>query len=145
MLYRGLLPLVALVVLANCGGEAPPHAGQPTPQAQSMQAMRTDIDVVSAFTRGSATQSQAETAAGDLVAWSGRLGVLFPPSEAPQQYVDLTREMAVGAPAAIRSTSEPLLVAVKTGDRQASSEQLARTKRDGCGFCHLKPTLGYQP
>jgi hypothetical protein len=138
MFHRGGFLISALLLLANCGGEAP-HAGQPTPQAESMQRMRADIDTIRAFAAGSSAQSNAQGAASDLVAWSGKIGDLFPPSEAPQQYVDMTREMAAGAPAAMASVSAPLLAAVKTGNRQATGVQLARTEHDGCGYCHLSP------
>jgi hypothetical protein len=138
MFYRGRLLVIVLPFLANCESQTP-HAGQPTPQAQSMQRMRADVDTIHAFAQGSSAQSDAESAANDLVAWSGRIGELFPPSEAPHQYVDMTPEMAAGAPAALRGASEPLLAAVKTGDRQATGEQLARTEHDGCGYCHLTP------
>jgi hypothetical protein len=138
MFNRGLVLCVALLpLLANCGGSAP-HAGQPTPQAESMQRMRADIELVRAYVNGSASQSDGESAASDLVAWSGKMGQLFPASEA-QKYVDLTPAMAAGAPAAMTGATEALLAAVKSADRPAAGQQLAHTEHNGCGFCHLTP------
>ena len=66
------------------------------------------------------------------------MGDLFPPFEA-QKYVDFTPDMAAGAPRAMGTTSEALLVAVKKGNRQATGEQLVQTEQKGCGFCHVTP------
>jgi hypothetical protein len=33
-------------------------------------------------------------------------------------------------------TAGALLETVRTGNRRATGEQLVRTERDGCGFCH---------
>ena len=130
--------LAAVPIVGSCAEEAP-HAGQPTPQAQSMRIMRADVDTIRAFAQGGTPAFEAEKAAKDLVAWSGKIGDLFPPDEAPKQYLYMSSAMASGAPAALRGTTEPLLATVKTGDRAATSEQLARTQHDGCGYCHLQP------
>lgn len=128
---------VALLMLAGCSPSAP-HAGQPTVQGQSMERMRATVDAIRAFARGDTSQAQAEQAATELVSWSGRMGELFPPSEAAQ-YVGLTPEVARSAPATMLRTSEALLNAVRTGNRQVTGEQLALTEHNGCGACHRQP------
>ena len=130
--------LAALPIFGSCAQEAP-HAGQPTAQAQSMRIMRADVDTIRAFVGGSTSGPEAEKAANDLVAWSNKIGELFPPDEAPKQYLYMTSAMASGAPGALRGTTVPLLAAVKTGDRATTGEQLVRTEHDGCGYCHLQP------
>jgi hypothetical protein len=104
-----------------------------------LRLMRADVNTIRAFVHGSVAKPAAQNAATDLVAWSGRIGELFPPDEAPKQYADMTPAMANGAPAAMRGATEPLLAAVKSGSPEAAGEQLARTEHDGCGYCHLQP------
>lgn len=103
-----------------------------------MRQMRADIELVRSYVNGAASQSDAASAANDLVAWGGKMATLFPPSEAGK-YVDFTPAMAAGAPAAMSGTSASLVAAVKTGDRQSAAAQLTRTEHDGCGYCHLTP------
>jgi hypothetical protein len=67
------------------------------------------------------------------------MGQLFPPDTAPKLYPDLTAEMARNAPAAMRTTTEQLLAAVKTGDRREVRRRLSEVERDGCGLCHRSP------
>lgn len=128
---------IALLALAGCNAP-PPHAGQQTMQGQSMARMLATVEALRAYARGEGGQPEAQNAAAELVAWSGRMGELFPPGEAAR-YVDMSPEMARAAPTAMLDTSRRLFDAVRTGNRQAAGSQLARTERDGCGACHLRP------
>ena len=134
-----LLVCAVLPALSSCGQTgAAPHAGQPTIQGQSMQLMLADIDQIRAFVYGgNSTQADAEKAAVDLVSWSHRMGELFPPGQASADYVDMDPARVQDAPEAMASTAERLLAMVRTGKRPAIGDQLARTEKDGCGFCHL--------
>lgn len=131
-----LLACAALPLLASCN-PAPPHAGQPTQQGQSMQRMLADVQVIRAYVYGSGAQSDAESAANDLTAWAQRLPELFPPGKASREYVDMSPARATAAPATLSRTSQQLLLATRTGDRQSIGDQLGRTEREGCGACHL--------
>jgi hypothetical protein len=102
-----------------------------------MQLMLADIEQIRSFVYGSSTQADANKAAIDLVSWSQRMAVLFPPGQTSQDYVDMSPERVRGAPAAMARTADLLLTAVRTGQRPAVGDQLAQTERDGCGVCHL--------
>jgi len=136
--FLGVLGIVLLAV-TGCAPRTPPNAGQPTIQGQSMQRMLANIETVRAYVRRNATKQEAERAADELISWSARMGELFPPAVAPQQYVDMTPEMARDAPRAMTSHATALSLAVRTAPIPAVSEQLERTERDGCGFCHRRP------
>ena len=128
----------AVLFIGSCGGVgSPSHVGQPTIQGQSMQLMLADINQLRGFVYGSGTQSEAESAANDLVSWSDRMAELFPPGQSSVDYVDMSSERARNAPAAMARTARLLLTAVRTGRRSAIGDQLRLTERDGCGFCHL--------
>jgi len=101
-----------------------------------MQHMLADLDQIRAYAYGSGSQKDAESAAVDLTSWSQRIGELFPPGQASTEYVDMSYERARDAPAAMRSSADRLLAAVRTGKPPTVSKQVAATERDGCGFCH---------
>jgi hypothetical protein len=126
--------LAALLLLAACAERAP-HAGQPTPQAQSMQRMLADVQMLRAFAHGQADHGAANAAVDDLLRQSDLITPLFPP-ETAAQYVDLTPETARGGTAAMRAVVEPLQVAVRGGDQTRAGMLLAQVERDGCGYCH---------
>ncbi len=134
-----LLVCATLSCLAGCAGTgASPHAGEPTPQGQSMQLMLADVDQIRSFLYGgNATQADAEKAATDLLSWSHRMAELFPAGQASTDYVDMDPARVSGAPEAMTRTAEQLLAAVRTGQRPAIGDRLAQTERIGCGFCHL--------
>ncbi len=132
-----LLVCAALPLLGSCAGPNAPHAGQPTVQGQSMERMLSDVLAIRTYVYGSGNQSDAEQAALDLTTWSRRMTELFPPGQASTDYVDMTPDRVIGAPAAMSRTAEQLLVATRTGDLQAVGRQLAQTEREGCGACHL--------
>jgi hypothetical protein len=125
-----------LAALSGCNAP-PPHAGQPTVQGQSMQQMLADINQIRGYVYGDGTQADADKAAVDLLAWSRRMGELFPPGQASVDYVDMSPARASGAPVAMTRAAEQLLATVRLGKRPAIGDQLAATERDGCGFCHL--------
>ncbi|HEY7577450.1 MAG TPA: cytochrome c [Acetobacteraceae bacterium] len=138
---RVLAVCAALLPVGSCGDIGPaPHAGQPTVQAQSMQHMLADVDQIRGFVYGGGSQLAAQEAAEDLVSWSARMGELFPPGQASTDYVDMSPQRVRGAPAAMAETAESLRAAVRTGNRAAIGDRLARTEREGCGFCHLSGT-----
>ncbi len=128
-----------LAGLAGCTSPASsPHSGQPTVQGQSMQLMLADIERIRAFVYGgSASKSDAEKAAVDLVSWSRRMGELFPPGQASTEYVDMDPGRVGRAPEEMTRSAERLLATVRTGKRPAIGDQLTRTETDGCGVCHL--------
>jgi Cytochrome C' len=131
----------ALPLLAACTETNAPHAGQPTPQAQSMQLMLAAVEQIRAYVYGGdITRGDAEKAATDLVSWSGRMAELFPPGQASTDYVDMEPARVSGAPEAMTRAAQQLLATVRTGNRAAVGDQLTRTERDGCGFCHLSGT-----
>jgi hypothetical protein len=127
-----------LWLLVGCATTGVPP--QPTPQAQAMQHMLADINQVRSYVYGGASQADAAQAADELLAWSRRLAELFPPGQASTNYVDMSPERASGAPAAMIHNADLLLAAVRSGNRATSGDQLARTEREGCGFCHLSGT-----
>ena len=133
-----LVVLLALPVLGSCGGiGAPPHVGQPTVQAQSMQRMLADVDQIRAYVYGGGALPDADAAALELVSWSRRMAELFPPGQASNDYVDMSPARVAGAPTAMSQAADLLLTAVRSGGRPAIGDQLAQAERDGCGFCHL--------
>ena len=134
-----LLACVTLACLGGCTGMGTsPHAGEPTIQGQSMQLMLADVEQIRSFVYGgNTTQADADKAATDLLSWSRRMAELFPPGQASTDYVDMDPARVNGAPEAMARTAEQLLGAVRAGKRPAIGDQLARTERDGCGFCHL--------
>jgi hypothetical protein len=139
-MMRGLILTGAtLLSLASCATPPAPSAGQKTIQGQSMARMLVTVDTIRAYTRGQATAAQANQAATELVSWSDRIGELFPPDKAPTLYVDMTPEMARGAPVAMHNTTSNLLAAVQSGSVPATTTALDRTEQDGCGFCHRAP------
>ena len=142
MRVRRVLAICAgLLLVGSCGNiGAPPNAGQPTIQAQSMQYMLADVDQIRAFVYGGGSQPTAQNAADDLVSWSARMAELFPPGQASTEYVDMSPERVRDAPAAMSRTAELLRAAVRGDNRALIGDQLARTERDGCGFCHLSNT-----
>ena len=115
-------------------------AGALTAQGQSMQHMLEDVNQLRTYVYGTGTREQATGAAADLLAWSRRMGELFPPGVASNEYVDMSPQRASGAPAAMTGAAERLLAEVRSGTRPQIGDQLARTERDGCGFCHLSNT-----
>jgi hypothetical protein len=136
-----LIYCAMMLLLGSCGAMGPPpHAGQPTTQGQSMQAMLADVQQIRAFVYGSNTNSEADKAAMDLVSWSSRMAELFPPGQASTDYVDMSPARVSGAPAAMARTAEALLTMVRMGNREKIGDQLAQTEREGCGFCHLSNT-----
>ena len=102
-----------------------------------MQRMMADIDRIRAYVYGSGTRSEAESAATELVSWSGKMRALFPPGESSAEYVDMSPERARAAPAAMEKTATQLLAAVRRDDRAIIGDRLAATERYGCGACHL--------
>lgn len=136
---RPRVVLALLLALYGCGNPAP-NMGKPTPQAQSMQRMMADVLTLRGYAQGTSTQAAAETAAGDMVAWSDQVATLFPP-ETAAQYVDMTPDISRRAPPIMRETANSVLAAVRAGNRREAGTQLARTERDGCGLCHRS---GYQ-
>jgi hypothetical protein len=100
-----------------------------------MKRMLATVQTLRAYVRGQASQGDADQAATELVQWSNRMGELFPP-EVSAQYADISPQMARQAPEAMSRTAGALLNVVQTGTRRAAGDQLARTERDGCGFCH---------
>jgi len=105
-----------------------------------MQHMLEDVNLLRTYVYGTGTGEQATQAATDLLAWSRRMGELFPPGVASNEYVDMSPQRVSGAPAAMTGAAERLLAEVRTGTRAQIGDQLARTERDGCGFCHLSNT-----
>jgi hypothetical protein len=136
---RVVIPIFAAVLLLGDCTEVPPRSvvPKPTPQAQSMQRMMADINQMRAYVYGSGTRSEAESAASELVSWSGRMRALFPPGESSAEYVDMSPERARAAPAAMERTATQLLSAVRMDDRAIIGDRLATTERYGCGACHL--------
>lgn len=131
----------AYIPLSGCGQmNQAPNAGQQSVQAQSMEHMLTDVNQIRAFVYGSGNQAETTNAAKDLVSWSNRMAELFPPGQASTDYVDMSPERVRGAPEAMKKTTNLLLAAVQTGNRTEIRDQLTRTERDGCGFCHLTPS-----
>ncbi len=120
------------VVLASCNTPAP-RASVPTIQGQSMARMLATVKELRAFAQSGTDRPHAEQAAAELVAWSGRMGELFPPGV---NYVELTPEMTRAAARAMLATSQDLLGTVRSGSRQVVGGQLARTEQEGCGGCH---------
>ena len=138
---RTLAIYAGLLMVGSCGNlGAPPHAGQPTVQAQSMASMLVDVDQIRELVFGGGSQTTAQSAADDLVSWSARMGELFPPGQATTDYVDMSPQRVRDAPGAMSRTAESLRAAVRTGNRAAIGDQLARTEKDGCGACHLSNT-----
>lgn len=125
---------VALLALATCN-QPPPNAGRPTEQGQSMARMLANVDTIRAYTTGSANQSDAEAAATELVAWSGRLPELFPPA-VTKSYVDLTPAMVQSGSQTIRRWGEQLQATIASGNQAAAHQALAALDVDGCGTCH---------
>jgi hypothetical protein len=105
-----------------------------------MQHMLGDVDQIREFVYGGGSQPAAQQAADDLVSWSARISELFPPGQASADYVDMSPERVRGAPAAMTQAADSLRAAVRTGNRAVIGDQLARTERGGCGFCHLSGT-----
>ena len=133
-----MLICAAQLAVAGCAQMgAPPHAGQPTEQARSMDAMLADVNQIRAFTYGSGDQRTAEAAASDLVAWSNRLAELFPPGQASQDYVDMSPERARNAPLAVQRAANQLLATVHDGNRALVGGRLEQLEQNGCGACHL--------
>ena len=139
MKLRFALVLCAVVpFLGSCGQmTASTNVGQPTPQAQLMQSMLSNVNQIRAFVYGGGSQADATQAAQALVASSQRLPDLFPPGQASVDYVDMSPERARGAPIAMNQAATALLAAVQTGNRATIGDQLTASERDGCGFCHL--------
>ena len=133
-----MLICAAQLVVAGCSQMgAPSHAGQPTEQGKSMEAMLADVNQIRAFTYGSGDQRTAEAAASDLVAWSNRLAELFPPGQASQDYVDMSPERARNAPLAVQRAANQLLATVHDGNRALVGGRLEQLEQNGCGACHL--------
>ena len=55
------------------------HAGLPTEQGKSMARMLAAVQTLRVYVQGNTDRLQAEQASTELVAWSGRMGELFPP------------------------------------------------------------------
>jgi hypothetical protein len=124
--------------LAGCGAAGTTsQVAQSTVQGRAMQLMLADVNQVRRFVYGSGSVKDAENAATDLMAWSGRMAELFPSEQASADYVDMSSERAREAPAAMARTAGLLLGAVQSGSRSATGDHLALVERDGCGFCHL--------
>jgi cytochrome c556 len=132
LLMAALLPLC----VGSCA-QPSPNAGQPTVQGQSMQRMLADVNGLRTYVYGTGTRDQAVQAATDLLEWSRRMGELFPPGVAASEYVDMSPQRAGGAAAAMSGAADRLLAQARSGTRAQIGDQLARTERDGCGFCHL--------
>jgi hypothetical protein len=129
---------LALSVLAGDAGAGPPsNAIAPTPQAQAMQRMLADINTLRGYAYGGGDHAGALAAANDLLAWSQRMGELFPPGKASEDYVDMSPERAAAAPVAMTEAARALLAAVGKDDRTAVGAELAGTEKSGCGACHL--------
>ncbi len=125
------------MVLTGCADTATaPHAGQLTPQGQSMERMFANIQQIQGFVYGSRPRSDAIAAANELVSWSARLPTLFPPDQTPALYVDMTADAASKAPVAMQREAQLLLAAAEKGSPPEVGAQLARTEREGCGACH---------
>ncbi len=131
-----LLVGTALPLLGSCAPTAP-HAGQPTVQAQSMDAMLSDVLAIRTFVYGSGNQADAEKAATDLVSWTQRIPELFPPGVASTEYVDMSSQRVAAASASLSRNAPLLLTTVQTGNRTAIGTRLALTEHEGCGACHL--------
>src|SRR5271165_4221004 len=143
----GATPLffAVLALLAGCAeSKAPPHTVAATPQAQAMQRMLADVDQLRAYASGSGDHAAASGAANDLLAWSGRISELFPPGQASRDYLDMSPQRVRAAPEAMMRNAQSLVDVVKSGDRAAAGEQLARMEKSGCGACHL-PGSGVTP
>ena len=126
-----------LAFLAGCAESRPdPSVGAPTPQAQAMRRMLTDVNQLRGWVYGSGDQAAASAAANDLLVWSQRLPDLFPPGQASKDYLDMSAARAVAAPAAMTGAARTLVAAVSAGDRAVAGVELARTERSGCGACH---------
>ncbi len=115
----------------------PPHAVQPTDQAAAMQRMLANVLQIRSYVYGSGTRDEAIGSATELLTWSQRIAVLFPPGQASTEYVDMSPGRVRGASAAMQRTSQELLTIVRSGDRAAIGKQLEITEQEGCGFCHL--------
>lgn len=132
--------LICWVLPSLTGCTAASHQIQPTVQGESMRSMLADVDQVRAYVYGTGTRTEAEKAATDLVTWSNRLAELFPSGQASTDYVDMSPERAHGAPLAMNRSAAALLTTIRASSRAATGDQLARTERDGCGYCHLSGT-----
>ncbi len=138
MIARKLAVMAAsFVVMTGCADTAQaPHAGQMTPQGQSMERMFANIQQIQGFVYGTRPRSDAVAAANELVSWSSQLPTLFPPDQTAALYVDLTQDTAKQAPIAMLREAQLLLTATQTESPGAVGAQLSRTERNGCGVCH---------
>jgi hypothetical protein len=114
-----------------------PDTHQPTAQAEAMQHMLADILKIRSYVYGGATRDEADRSATDLLVWSERMVVLFPPGQASTDYVDMSPARVRGAADSMQRTGQVLLTKVRFSDRLAIGNQLETTEHDGCGFCHL--------
>jgi hypothetical protein len=93
---RYWLPVCAvLLFIGGCTGTGK-LTGQSTVQAQAMQGMLADVELIRGYVYGSGMPSDAESAARDLVAWSAKMAELFPPGQASTDYVDMSPRRAGG-------------------------------------------------
>ncbi len=127
----------ALLLLGACMANPTPNVIQPTPQAEAMQRMLAAVLEIRSYVYGSGTRDDANRSATDLLAWSQRIAVLFPPGQASTEYVDMSPGRVRGASEAMQRTAQVLLTTVRSGTRTAIASQLSITEREGCGFCHL--------
>jgi len=125
------------LLLGGCVANPTPHSRQPTEQAEAMQHMLADVLAIRSYVYGSGTLDEADRSASDLVAWSQRMAILFPPGQASTEYVDMSPTRVRGANEAMQRTAQALLTAVRSGNHPIIGDQLEITEHEGCGFCHL--------
>jgi len=133
-----LAPLVFLG-LAACTPQTATRTVTPTEQGVSMQQKLVDVQTVRNYVYSTATRQEALTAADDLVGWSERMKVLFPPDQVSKLYADMTPAMAQDAPVVMARLTTALRTAVQTGTPRQAGEALTRLEQDGCGYCHRRP------
>jgi len=127
---------ITLVTHTTLGQQQIP---QPTVQGESMQRMANDMNAIRAFVYGG-NRADARAAAVDLVGWSKRMPDLFPPSEANNDYVDMSATRVRGAYVTMTREAEKLAAIVSAGSPTAVGDQLVAAERNGCGACHRSAT-----
>lgn len=133
-----LAPLLFLG-LAACTPQSGSRPVTPTEQGVSMQQKLVDVQTVRNYVHSTGTRQEALTAADDLVAWSERMKVLFPPAQVSKLYADLTPEVAQEAPVVMARLTTALRTTIQSGTPQQAGSALARLEQDGCGYCHRRP------
>jgi cytochrome c556 len=110
-----------------------------------MKAQGADIKTISDFSKGQGDQAAAQKAADDLVARSPKIETLLVPGTSIKEFPDKTKakpelwtetDKVKAIVTALETEEGKLATAVKSGDKQAISDQVTATNKAGCGACH---------